>query len=325
MLIPKQIDIEVSSICNLRCVGCPCNTRMNTDSFMSFPKFKSIIDRINFPCTVVPWLNGEPMMNPEYGQMLWYLNDMKIPYYVTTNGHFWNIDAYNAITSPNSTCYQIIFSIDGLQDHVMIVARPGTRPDIVRQTLSRLKQIKKERECSFDIAVKFCQRGQDWGEFEDYLNHYLFVEPVDFVIEGWKMLGEQNSCNMRTHDCQYSSNNFMVVKSDCRLVMCAYNDRITNKNELPLPFIDAATPLLEIYNSEQYQNNRNCNKSVEPCSTCGHAYTGMGYSGEVYLRNNPDKKIYFRRDYYNAFYSLIDKKKSNSYYIPAIGAHELAK
>ena len=85
-LIPKQVDIEVTNRCNLQCKYCPntCNKGFPVGD-MDLDFFKSIVDRINFPTTVVAWLNGEPFMHPKYDEMVRYLNAKGQRFYVTTN------------------------------------------------------------------------------------------------------------------------------------------------------------------------------------------------------------------------------------------------
>ena len=75
MTIPVQTLIEVTSKCNLRCRGCPINAQVDAGQHMDFDLFKSIVDMIDYPTTVVPWVNGEPLMHPQYTKIIKYITD----------------------------------------------------------------------------------------------------------------------------------------------------------------------------------------------------------------------------------------------------------
>jgi MoaA/NifB/PqqE/SkfB family radical SAM enzyme len=299
-------------------VGCPINSDEQTGAgvFMDPAFFKSIIDRIDFKTVVIPWMNGEPLMHPRIAELFAYISAAGHPWYVTTNGHFWNDAVFEHITDGDSTCYQVIVSIDGLPGSESITgARPGSNPRKVVETIGRLLELKNRKGSSVDIAVKAVQRGQDWGELEEYTLYWL-DQGVDYVCIG-RMLEQETSVPMRREPCQYFDNNFMVIRHDGELVLCAYNDRVVNDGENPVATLDATTPLLEAYNAHAYQRYRDMqNRGVYPgpCENCGFAYTGQGLTGEVAFRRDPGKRIYYRNDYYNTMMSYKDRGKSAAYY-----------
>ena len=317
-LRPKQIDIEVTNKCNLSCKYCPnvCNKTF-PEGNMSFDFFKSIVDRIDFPTTVVAWLNGEPFMNPEYNKMVAYLNEKKQRFYVTTNLTIWRQDVLEELLKKGSSCYQIIISMDGMWGTGNIAkARPGTNEMVLKYNLERLFKMKRELQSETDIAVKICERGQDWGEIEKYVQYWLSTGDVDFVVVG-KPLKDTNTECMRTEKCQYSDNNFMVIRWDGSLVVCAYNDKAANGLELSYGKLDMTTPLLDAFNNEKAQAFRAAQRNgiyPEPCAHCGFAYTGVGYHGQVSFRGKPDVVYYTQSDYYNTFFSRVQRWKNDSYY-----------
>jgi radical SAM protein with 4Fe4S-binding SPASM domain len=318
MIIPKQIILETTSRCNLRCRYCPSLDRPGRD--MDWDLFKSIIDRINFPTVVIPWMNGEPLMRKDYSEIVKYISSKSLSQYVTTNGTIWNEDFFHHITGQLSTCYQLIFSLDGLLDNSPSIeaARPGSNRSLIGQNIFRLLGLKKSRNSSLRIATKICMRGQDWEEIERYIDFWL-KKGVDYVCVG-RNLTDDNTPGMRTSPCQYFDNNFMVIRADGELVACAYNEAVVNKHALPLGKVEANNiPLLDIYNNEAYTSLRESqNKGTYsgPCRTCGFAYTGMGFTGEVHLRDPKllQDTIFFHQDYYNMFFSLKKDWKPSSYY-----------
>lgn len=318
-VIPKQIDIEVTSKCNLECRYCPAVTNPNATGHMDYGLFESIIERVDFPTTIVPWLNGEPMLHPRYNEMIQLIVKKDLPAYITTNGHFWRQDIFDLITEKNSI-YQIIFSLDGLHHegfNSIELARPGTDRRLVVSNIVRFMELADMKGRNIDIAVKICERGQDYEEIENFIHEWL-LNGVDYVCVG-RTLELSAIRGMRHYPCQYSDNNFMVVKWDGRLVACAYNDQVTNESALYFGQMDKTTPLLDIYNNEAYSKFRRDQRKglfPEPCQTCGFAYTGTGMKGILRFRNPALNigDIYYHNDYYNKMFSLKRSWKDDEYY-----------
>jgi MoaA/NifB/PqqE/SkfB family radical SAM enzyme len=323
-LIPKQIDLEVTSACNLKCKGCLVNSQHHRAKHMDTEFYKSVIDRVikeNFYTVMVPWLEGEPLLHPEYDEILKYTSRADIPYYVTTNGTIWDEEVFNHILSPKSSCYQLIFSLDGLWDTKTIeTARPGTNRKKVKEVINKFIRLKrKANRSNFDLCIKICDRGQDYEEIENYIYYWLETKGVDFVCLG-KILDKKNEKSMRYYPCQYSDNNFLVVKADRRAVYCAYNEEMTESHDNTVKILDYVTPLLEFYNSEPFTTFRKNQREgiFHPvCQHCAFPYTGTGLRGEVEFRNLifGDKKIYYQQDYYNQFFSYKKHWKPTQYYL----------
>jgi MoaA/NifB/PqqE/SkfB family radical SAM enzyme len=294
---------------------------------MEWDLFQSIIDRVMdepklHGTTIVLWLNGEPLLHPRYADMIKYVSDRKLRFYITTNGMIWKDEVYNQIMTPGSPCYQIIFSLDGMpiaRSQSIELARPGSNRQKILDTIYRAIRMKHAMRSTLDIAVKLSMRGQDWGEVEAYISYWL-SEGVDFVCIG-RTLNDEDTPGMRVYPCQYSDNSFMVIKSDGALTLCAYNTKMTNDRSLSVGTVANKTPLLELYNSWKYTDFRRkqaIGVFEGPCRTCGFAYTGMGMTGKIKLRdtNLIRGEIFFSQDYYNSFYSLKERRKEDSYYAP---------
>ncbi len=322
MIVPKQIILEVTSMCNLKCRFCPNTILGERGVHMDWDYFVSVIDRIvaeRLPSVVIPWMNGEPLLHPRYEEMVRYITDHSLRCYITTNGMLWNEDLFQHITGPTS-CYQLIFSLDGLLDEEsesVEKARPGSNRKSIGENIRRMIALRNSKGSHLHVAVKLCQRGQDWEEVERYIDFWL-REGADYVCIG-RQLTDDHTPGMRTSFCQYFDNNFMVIRADGRLVACAYNDAVVNHGALPLGLLDETTPLLEVYNNVFYAALREAQLAHRwpgPCRTCGFAYTGQGMTGTVQLRDQRllQSPIYFHKDYYNEFYSLKKNWKPRDYY-----------
>lgn len=325
MRIPKQVIVEVSSKCQLRCIGCPVNDAGGKGALMDMDLFKSIIDRINFDTTVIPWMNGEPLLHPQYAEMVKYITDRGHRCYITTNGMIWNDELFNHITN-NTSCYQIIFSINGLPwTESAELAQPGIDTEKVYEHIQRFGRLKESKHSKIDMAVKICQRGQDWEEIENYIGYWLNKSFIDYVCYG-KMLSGESKSGQRTASCQYFDNNFLILRTDGSSRLCAYNPEIVNGNANPVGVLKPGESLLDFYNNASFKKYRELqDKGIYsgPCETCGFAYSGMGMSGKIEFRDKYLKSlgpVNFRQDYYNQFYSLKDKSKPDSYYARGVEA-----
>lgn len=326
MIVPKQIDIETSAVCQLRCKGCPINYA-SKGAYMDRNLWHSIVDRVcrerreDWNPTIVNWLNGEPLLHPDYYEFCERLSRENLRYYITTNGHIWNEELFNLIVQPNS-CYQIIWSLDGLPDErsrSIEKARPGSNRELVLKNISRFLDLAQSTGGFIDVAVKLCHRGQDYEEVEEYIQYWLH-RGVDYVCIG-DMLDEDTVDDMRIYPCKYSDTMFMVIKYDGDIVPCSYNNAATNdrwfNKHAGWPNVRNDTPLLELYNSPEmtkFRENQRRGIFAGPCKACGFAYTGSGIRGKVTFRGS-GLEVSYHRDYYNQFFSLREEhQKPDSFY-----------
>ena len=322
MIIPKQYILEATNRCNLQCRYCPSvdNTGKFPVGDMDVELFKSIVDRIKEESpesTVIPWANGEPFLHPKYLEMMEYLNNKGLRFYVTTNLTIWRENVLRELLIPGSGCYQLIVSMDGLFGSGNIAkARPGTDENLLRDNLGKLFALKTELASNTEIAVKICRRGQDYGEIERYVKYWLAHPDIDFVIVGDALVGE-NEDGMRTEPCQYFDDNFMVIRWNGQVAICAYCDKAINEMEGSYGTVGMTGSLLALYNNEDIafrREEQNSGRFSSPCDTCPIAYTGIGYRGKVSFRDDPGTDYWYQKDYYNQFFSTRLHWKPNSYY-----------
>lgn len=323
-LVPKQMNIEITAACNLKCKFCP--RPLDVHTHMDPELYKSIVDRVAIEMpdvSIVPYLNGEPLLHPDYAELIKYTTAAGLRVYFTTNGTIWNDELFEHCTERNSF-YQVIVSLDGIPEacsRSIEIARPGTDRKTVVGNIERLGRLKMAKGNHMDLAVKIVRRGQDWEEIERYVDYWLRKPYIDYVCIGDTLL-DYNEESMRIYPCQYSDNMFMLVKADGRLAACAYGLEMTNNPDYGLGWLDKTTPLLDLYNSPAYQefwDNQRKGVFTEPCSHCTFAFTGYGFSGTVRFRNPElmQDELYFHRDYYNSFFSKKHQEKPVDYYLTA--------
>ena len=325
ILAPQQVDIEVTSRCNLACKLCPSLEDPRSGD-MDPAAFHRILDRVaeEIPSAqVVPWLNGEPLLHPAYPSFLAHLREAGLKYYVTTNGTLDRAEVWAELLHPASPAYQVIFSLDGLpgpESRSIEIARPGTNREALLKTISGFLLRKLESRSPIQVALKICERGQDWEEIENFIAWGLSQAGVDFVVVGKPLVGS-NPVSMRIYPCQYSDHKFMVIKSDLRLVPCAYNQAATRGDIINFGTYDGSDSILAAYNNPAYTSFREAQARgafPAPCASCAFPYTGAGWDGVVSFRAGPlaGVSLFHRGDYYNRFYSLRDRAKPLSFYTP---------
>ena len=96
--IPKQLAIEITTRCQLRCKGC-MKTLGYPDMDMDLDFYKSIIDRNNFGATIIPYQNGEPLLHSDIFEIIRYPLSKNMRLYITTNGMIWNNDLFELMTN----------------------------------------------------------------------------------------------------------------------------------------------------------------------------------------------------------------------------------
>ena len=82
---PMHLFIEPSSFCNLDCIMCNRDTIIKNPANLKFETLKKIIESIK-PMKVSFSGFGEPLINPEFIEMVKYLKNNKISVNTTTNG-----------------------------------------------------------------------------------------------------------------------------------------------------------------------------------------------------------------------------------------------
>lgn len=318
MRVPKNLIMEVTSRCNLKCKYCPTIQEGAVHGDMDIDYFKSVIDRIDFDTIVVLFGNGEPLLYPHMFEAMKYVTDRDLKCYVTTNGMLWDRKVFDHVLEDNSL-YQIIFSLDGTWETESIErARPGSNRQVIKYNIERFIDLKVRKKSKVDIGIKICKRGQDYEEIQDYIAYWLQYPGVDYVCVGDALIDDTGG--IRSHPCQYFDDMFMIVRWDRKMVLCMYNDYVCNQDKLPLGELDEVTPLLEAYNSDiisKYRRDQRAGYFPWPCSSCGFPYTGSGFRGILKFRDDRygiDRNIYYHQDYYNQFFSFKEKNKEDDWY-----------
>lgn len=110
---PIQVDIEVTSVCNLRCPSCPHSYGNVSAEHLMPDKLDLILGRLPFrPEFVVFGGVGEPLANPCLGELMNILANRKIRCRLFTNGTLLNLRAREMLLAQKNLKLLAV-SIDG--------------------------------------------------------------------------------------------------------------------------------------------------------------------------------------------------------------------
>jgi radical SAM protein with 4Fe4S-binding SPASM domain len=112
---PTHLHIEPSTLCNLKCAFCPVTNGMERPTgLMTHDVFKKTIDELaDYLFLILLWDWGEPFLNPEVYDMIFYAKQKDIKIISSTNGHVF-AQPGNADKLVRSGIDAIIFAVDGI-------------------------------------------------------------------------------------------------------------------------------------------------------------------------------------------------------------------
>lgn len=143
---PYVLQIEPTTLCNLACPLCPISekTFARARRHMDLKEFQAIIDDMQeYLLFLILWDWGEPLMNPDFPEMIKYASERDIKTVTSTNAHFFLDEAYTEriLTSGLTT---LIIAIDSLQQDRYKIYRKGGNLDKTLEGLQKLLEIKKK-------------------------------------------------------------------------------------------------------------------------------------------------------------------------------------
>lgn len=150
MIYPNQCYIEITDKCNLKCLHCFANGKMENNNFITLEQIKEIYKGIeNLGVIYINISGGEPLINPEFFSIMEYV--VKQPYQTTllTNGILWN-----------ETLIKKLGEIDKERRIVVQVSIDG----------------------EYEIMSK--QRNLTLEQYNNFLNNISLFKRNDFIVTG---------------------------------------------------------------------------------------------------------------------------------------------
>lgn len=153
--IPLDLDIETSSVCNLRCTFCDRQPLVHNEQQgrMSFDTFKHIMDQFAPEDGKRLWgmklsYRGEPLLNKEISKMVRYAKERGVlDIYFNTNGMLLTENISRELIEAHLD--RISFSIDGTNADEYEAVRVGAKFKTVVSNIKKLRELRNEYHVTY--------------------------------------------------------------------------------------------------------------------------------------------------------------------------------
>lgn len=272
---PPCVQIEVSSVCNYRCVFCYQTDKSFThrpNGFMgkmTLDLFKSVVDQLDGKVDAVTLASrGEPLSAPDIVQMLEYMGDKFLALKLNTNASLLDERKSHAILQ--SGIRTLVFSVDSAGDPLYGSLRVGGKFETISRNIKQFAEIRRRhypesRLVTRISGVKYSD-AQDLDEIQAYWRDD--VDQVAFVEYcPWENIYD-NSPNGLTKACSELWRR-MFVFWDGSVGVCGDPDfKGTIK-----PGMVHETPIMDIWRGPVYEDLRQRHldgrrQGISPCSGC---------------------------------------------------------
>ena len=142
---PFSISVEPINTCNLHCPECPTGQRNLTRpvGILSFDLFRKVIDENEKKMIwLMLYFQGEPLLHPNFTDLVKYANKKNIYTAVSTNAHF--LDEIMAKKIIESGLDKLIISFDGIDQESYSTYRIGGNVEKVKKAIKQIVQLKKK-------------------------------------------------------------------------------------------------------------------------------------------------------------------------------------
>jgi len=273
---PPCVQIEITSMCNFRCIMCyqadESFSKKTTGfiGFMDIGLFKQCIDELEGRVEAVTIASrGEPLLHPLLPQMLDYCKGKFLALKLNTNASLLDEELSHALLK--SDLQTLVFSIDAASKEVYEKIRVNGNFDRVVANIKRFAEIRHKHYGDSKLNVRVSgvkiNDEQNLTEMSSFFDAY--VDSTAFVNYNPWETSYINSINRVTQPCSDLFRR-MFVWWDGVVNPCDYDYKSTLSS---WRFDGGPISLSHIWQSDQYQDLRNIHlngkrSSKEPCSRC---------------------------------------------------------
>lgn len=261
----SSVNLELTNHCNLRCTICPVNTTMRrAKGYMDPALFRRVIDenpQIHF---VLAFQWGEPLLHPNFFELVRYAKDRGVSTMITSNGTHLTPENRRRLLECGLT--RITFSVDGDADTHRAIR--SYELDTLRRDVKTFIAERDAAGSSLKIDVSMVVDAATEHALETFKADWRGV--VDRVQAIPRLVAEK-----RTLPCRELWRGSLVVLWDGRVTVCCVD------SEGQLEIGDANTaPLSQLWNGEKMREIRRAHaerRFPSLCSLCGE-YAKEGVS-----------------------------------------------
>lgn len=177
---PHYIEVEVSTLCNLRCKMCEHTYWKEKSQMMSFEQLKKIVEQ--FP--KLKWIGltgiGESFLNPDFMKMVKYVKGKSL--YLELYDTFFLIDEKFSRGLIEAGVDRMIVSIDAATPKTYEKIRVGAKFDRVLENIKGLRRLKKKMKAHYPEIT-----------FHYIISKTNIHEVLPFVSFVKKIMGKENT------------------------------------------------------------------------------------------------------------------------------------
>ena len=260
-----SVNLELTNHCNLRCTICPVNTTMRrAKGYMDPALFRRVIDENPEIHFVLAFQWGEPLLHPDFFELVRYAKDRGVSTMITSNGTFLTPENRRKLLECGLT--RITFSVDG--DSETHRAIRSYDLDTLRRDVKAFVAERDAAGSPLKIDVSMVVDAATEHALPTFKAEWHGV--VDRVQAIPRLVAEK-----RTMPCRELWRGSLVVLWDGRVTVCCVD------SEGQLEVGDAnAVPLSEVWNGERMREIRRSHaerRFPSLCSMCGE-YAKEGVS-----------------------------------------------
>jgi MoaA/NifB/PqqE/SkfB family radical SAM enzyme len=253
----SSVNLELTNHCNLRCTFCPVNTTMRrAKGFMDPALFRRVIDDNPQLRFVLAFQWGEPLLHPQFSELVRYAADRGVRTMITSNGtHLAPEDRARLLACGLD---RITFSVDG--DAATHAAIRGTDLARLRADVETLRRERDAAGSRLRIDVSMVVDGSTEHALDAYRREWTGV--ADRVQAIPRLVAER-----RTSPCRELWRGTLVVLWDGRVTVCC----VDSEGEMQVG--DARTDrLTDVWNGEAIRTLRRRHAEGDwpaLCANCG--------------------------------------------------------
>lgn len=260
----RKIYIEITNICNLNCSFCSQVNRKK--EYMSLNNFKEILNKIkDYTDYIYLHVKGEPLLNPNFIDMIKSCEEYNIKVNLTTNGTLFpqvvdklkeckslnkiNFSLHSENNIPNY-CEEIFKSVEKLPSNVTTIYRLWTLKDntLDEKSTDIVNKISKYYELSTETVEKIKK------ENNVKVSSTIYVDK-DNEFE-WPTLNYNETSNGY---CYALKTQIAILVDGTVVPCCLDSDGIINLGNINNMSLE------EIINSERYKNLQKSFQDRKPC------------------------------------------------------------